>query len=990
MIGRSLAHYRILEKLGAGGMGEVFLAEDSKLERQVALKILAPEVAGDPEHFERFRREARAVAAVSHPNIVTVHSVEEDQGLHYFTMEYVDGGNLGESAPAGGFALSDLVAWAIPLADALAAAHAVGIVHRDLKPGNVMVSARGEVKVLDFGLAKRGSADARGADDALTRVGALIGTVAYMAPEQIRGAEIDERADLFAAGVLIYEMAAGRHPFGSGDRGDLITAILNDQPPPVSATKPELGTGLDRVMARCLEKEPGDRFQSAAELRRALMEVERESTKAAVTLPLPTPAFEERRAPDRPEVWSLPQSRNLNFTGRDDEIDQLRQLVETAQRAVPMVAVVGLGGVGKTQLAVEYSYRFAGEYRTVWWMAAEQPAGLRGQYAALAGELGLTVSQDVERTVARVRDWLGANRGWLLVFDNAEEPAGLRPYLPSGGKGHVLVTSRNPAWRELGRVLKVSVWQGDRAAVFLERRTGDPDAESARALSEALGGLPLALEHAAAYIEASGQSVASYLRLFGEQRRRLLSQEESSASVLATWDLSFQQVTRESEPAEQLLKLCAFLAPEDIPLDLLAEGGDPLPEPLRGSVGDDLSLDQILVTLLRYSLVNRGEGSMSMHRLVQAAVRRALGNKTSIWAERALSLVSAAFPNESYSDTRAWPRCTQLLPHAVSCLDRLGPQPAPAAAALCGSVGTYLNGRGRYLEARPYLERALKIDEAARGPDHLQMANRHHALGRLCIDIDDLHLAKSHFERALRIEESARGPDHPKVAKRLMCIGVVLNLLHEPTEASKLLRRALAIDEAAFGPDDPAVARCLNNLGTAHMLSTETTPPDPARARSHFDRALRIFEDSFGPDHPDVARMTMNIGCVLMDQKRLAEAKGWLERAIGITEKALGSDHPALAKCLTNLGQLHRDMGNFNDAGACLDQALAIEREAFAGSHREVGFTLEQLGILAIEEGSEEEARRWLRRSLQELEDTLGSGHVETVRVRGRLEELDS
>ena len=988
MIGRSLAHYRILEKLGAGGMGEVYLADDRKLERRVAIKVLSPQAARDEEHLERFRREARAVAAVSHPNIVTVYSVEEVGGVHFFTMEHVDGQDLAGRLPPHGFGLDEVLLWAVPLADALTAAHAAGIVHRDLKPGNLMMTSHGLVKVLDFGLAKRISGAAAGPGRALTQVGALIGTMAYMAPEQIRGGEIDERTDLFAAGVLIYEMATGKHPFDGGDRGDLLTAILKGEAVPPSVVRAELGTALDGPVARCLEKDPADRYQTAAELRGALERVRLEAGQA-LTLVMPPTRADERRAARRPHVWNLPHLRNLNFSGRDEEIDELQRLFAETGGALPVVAVVGLGGVGKTQLVVEYAHRFANGFRTVWWLPAEEPAGLRSRFAALAKEVGLPLRQDIERTVAQVRDWLGINRDWLLVFDNAEEPAAVRRYLPPTGSGQVLVTSRNPAWRGMGRVLELDVWAADRAAEFLQRRTGDPSVEAAAELNRALGGLPLALEQAAAYIESSGQSLISYHRLYQQQRLRLLAREDStgessSSSVIATWDLSFRQVSRASPAAEQLLHLCAFLASDDIPLDLLREGEDLLPEALARTAHDELALDEALAALLRFSLVSRAESSLSVHRLVQAVVRRSLGAEARPWAERALRLLTAAFPAEGFREVAAWPRCSRLLPHALACLERVGDDPPAIAADLLDAVGCYLDGRGQYQEARTLLERSVAIEEAARGADHPRVADRLNSLGRVYDDLGRCEEALALFRRALAIDRAALGPDHPNVARRLNNVGKVLVDTGRWDDAEGLLEQALRIDEAAYGAEHPAVAMRLVNLG---VIQARRGHPEPARRL--FERALRIDEAAFGPDHPRVAFDLGNLGGVLQPLGDLEGSLDCQRRALRNLEANFGPEHPYLARPLRNLGEVLHMLGRQRSARAHLDRALEIEQAVWGGDHPGQAETLEMLGLLVSDQDQQDEARELFESSLRKFEEHLGPDHPDSVRLRNRLAELD-
>ena len=280
MIGSTLGHYRILAKLGEGGMGIVYLAEDLRLHRKVALKTLPEALAADPNRVARFEREVKSVAALNHPNIVTIYSVEETDGKRFFTMEHVEGKTLSQLIPPGGLPLPEFLRIAVPLADALAAAHAKGIQHRDLKPGNVMVNSDGRVKVLDFGLAKlreHEQTEAMGfhPQTTLTQEGLAIGTLAYMAPEQLRMLSTDHRADLFSLGVVLYEMATGHCPFRGQSTAEVISAILRDQPARTYEQNGKIPPEIDAILRRCLEKEPAKRIASAVEVRDALAEVAR-------------------------------------------------------------------------------------------------------------------------------------------------------------------------------------------------------------------------------------------------------------------------------------------------------------------------------------------------------------------------------------------------------------------------------------------------------------------------------------------------------------------------------------------------------------------------------------------------------------------------------------------------------------------------------------------------------------------------------------------
>ncbi|HZP16692.1 MAG TPA: protein kinase [Terriglobales bacterium] len=297
--GQTISHYRIIEKLGGGGMGVVYRATDMKLGRDVALKVLPQDMASDAERLARFQREARAVAALNHPNVVTLHSVEEYDGVHFLTMELVEGQTLDHLISATGLPLERIVEIASALAEALAAAHEKGILHRDLKPANVMVTNEGRVKVLDFGLAK----DVRGEsanDPTLTSAGqtlagVVMGTPAYMSPEQVSGRALDHRTDIFSLGVVLHEMATGRRPFEGRSSPELMSAILRDTPPYVSEVRADLPAGLAGVIRRCLEKDPLRRVQTAREVSTELRDLRQSAPMTPSTAFSPASRPEVRR-----------------------------------------------------------------------------------------------------------------------------------------------------------------------------------------------------------------------------------------------------------------------------------------------------------------------------------------------------------------------------------------------------------------------------------------------------------------------------------------------------------------------------------------------------------------------------------------------------------------------------------------------------------------------------------------------------------------------
>jgi len=353
MIGKTLAHYKILEKIGEGGMGEIYRARDPQLDRDVALKLLPEVLSNDSRRVRRFEREAKVLASLTHPNIAAVYGFHEEKGLRFIAMELLEGDTLSSHITEEGLALNQLLDIGIPLAEAIAFAHDKGVVHRDLKPSNIMLDASGRIRVLDFGVAGLRQAESDGDTDAtleaLTREGEIVGTVAYMAPEQLKGQSMDARADVFSIGVLLYELATGVRPFREDSPAGVASAILRDDPTPLRDVRPDLPPDLGRVLRRCLEKNAERRMQTAMDVRNEL-----DDLRAGIRTHAPS---HSDGVPDRP--WSLAEGNMVITTEHVRQLSvQIPRMVGDSMtfldnERVSDVLVVCLHGLGGDQTEFE-------------------------------------------------------------------------------------------------------------------------------------------------------------------------------------------------------------------------------------------------------------------------------------------------------------------------------------------------------------------------------------------------------------------------------------------------------------------------------------------------------------------------------------------------------------------------------------------------------------------------------------------------------------
>jgi len=617
---------------------------------------------------------------------------------------------------------------------------------------------------------------------------------------------------------------------------------------------------------------------------------------------------------DLPPGSYLPFPRNAVFTGRERPLRDLAEalLPDTGDAPAVVVtqAITGMGGVGKTQLAVEFAYRYGYRFKGVHWLDVRDPALLDEQIARSGAAMNVRPWPDeLPEQVRRTLDRWRADGPRLLILDNLEDPVAAREVLRRLHHQalRLLITARRRDWPDDLRLRPVPLdeFTPEESRAFLRAfldKTRAPNADL-DALAARLGHLPLALDLAGRYLKRQPfLTVAAYLdrlqdvfahrSMSGTWRPQLGSATQHDLSLWATFDLSWQQV--ENEDARRLFLACGFLA-----------ANTPIPEAiLRGAVADTEALGDAVNDLVGLGLLKEGP---AIHPLMaEFAFRLALPEDAPppdplvAFLDALADLISAT--NDEIDRTANYALFSPFLPHVRAAAARAGVAGErhspflPIAARLWNSLGYHLHGLADYAGAQAAYERALRIDEAVYGPDHPTVAIRVNNLGSVLRALGDLAGAQAAFERALKIDEAVYGPDHPEVATDVNNLGLVLRALGDLAGARAAFERALQIDETVYGPDHPTVAIRVNNLGSVLWALG-----DLAGARAAFERALKIDEAVYGPDHPEVATDVNNLGLVLRALGDLAGAKAAFERALGILRAKLPPGHPHIRIVEENL-----------------------------------------------------------------------------------------
>ncbi len=763
------------------------------------------------------------------------------------------------------------------------------------------------------------------------------------------------------------------------------------------------------------------------------------STERVMPNKVQFPGSSTDNIPNSEIPWNVPAGVPF-FTGREDVLERLHQaLSEKGTAAIAQrQAISGLGGIGKTQTAIEYAKRHHNEYKAVLWVVAESRESLISGFASIAGVLNLPERniQDQSLTVKAVKRWLDSNFDWLLILDNADNPKLVEEFIPANPKGHILLTSRAQVFDAIGILnpLELEELSPEDAINFLLNRTGrnDLEPEEARAveqLAQELDYLPLALEQAGAYIKELRSSFKDYITSYHQRGLELLEKGqmigEYRKSVRTTWSLNFQQVEQTSKAAADLLRVSAFLNPDRIPIELIHLGavelGPELSHELANVANDPLLLDEVLKPLIQYSLIHRDRKSRTydIHRLVQAVLKDGMEESLrQIWAERVIKALSRALPDVDAINFGQWNEIDRLLPHVQICAELIRTRrfDIPEAAQLLNRTGRYLHLRARLHEAEQLYIVAHAIREKILNSEHPDIAASLHNLAWLYYDqgkysqAESLynksftireqtlesehpdiaasldHLARLYKEqgkytdavqmanRALDIRTNKLGPEHPQTASTISLLGNIYYDLEEVTEAAELNSKALKIQEKSLGMNHYETAISLNNLATIYLTQNKFS-----EAESLLLRALSIYESAFGMNYPRLDCFLNNLAKLYIEQNKYAAAKELLNRSMNNIETVLGPEHPDIAVSLMNLGLWYRRQCNYLEAEQLYNRALKIREQTLGSDHPDVALTLITLGDLYIDQHKYFKGEPLLRRALPVLRKTFRNEHPYVV-----------
>ena len=700
-------------------------------------------------------------------------------------------------------------------------------------------------------------------------------------------------------------------------------------------------------------------------------------------------------------LWSVPYPRNPFFTGRAEILHSLREHLtrEHTLDLTQSLAISGLGGIGKTQIALEYAYQYRQDYRFVFWTSAATRETLQAGIATLADLLQLPErnEQDQNKIVQSVRRWFATNEGWLWILDNADDVAMVHDILPTQRPGHLLFTTRAQALGTLAQRIEVETMGMTEGTLFLLRRAKlltmdmsldsvrEDDLTAAEAIVLEMDFLPLALDQAGAYIEEIGCNLSAYLELYRTHRKELLQRRghlsiDHPEPVATTWSLSFQKVEQANPAAADLLRLCAFLAPDSIPEELISDGSAHLGPALAPVAMDALSLNEAMEELRRFSLLQRNSETkmVRIHRLVQSVLKDALDMEAQRqWAQRAIYAVNTVFPQ--HIDMSTWSRCRRYLAQAQSCsaLSQDYALTFEQLASLLFRTATYLQVYDLHEQAKPLFQRALSIQEQVTGLDHPEVARSLNGLAALYQRQGEYKQAEPLYQRAIHIQEVALGAEHLEVTYPLNGLASLYKRQGKYKQAEPLYQRSIHILEQVLGSEHADLILPLNGL--ANLYREQGGKGE--QAEQLYQRALHIGEEALEPEHPKLALVLNNLALLYGEQGRYEQAESLFQRSIYIQEQGRGLEHPEVARALSNLAQLYSEQEKYEQAEALLQRAMLIREQAWGPEHPDLLFTLRNLAHLYGRQKKYEQAEQLCQRAIANGRKALGPEHPDLALV---------